>query len=793
MAVLAFAVAGAAIGGAVGGTFLGMTAVSVGWMAGSMVGSLLFPGSLPDRAGPRLKDISPQASEYGRPISLIYGRAGIGGNVIWASELVEVETTTEYGGKGGPSGTSTEYAYFGNFAVAVCEGPCIVTRIWAGPEKRLIWDGDATEGGTVRPYMGTDTQLPDPLIESYLGVGNVPAYRGTCYVVFEGFPLANDGNRIPFLTIEVSASGGSSLQAVVTDLSRRAGVESHEIDVSRLTGAVDGYVIPAQTSVRAAIDALRPAYYFDAVESPSNRRAGTSRVAIHRSGGVIGFINTDTNAFEQNVVAPEFGNTGSSIALDTRRNRLFWCNRFRPDIAYVINAETLGITEVTFNGGVPIYTSANLGSLIYHPLLDKFIGLTGSYVSSNDGTAVVMINAETFTVEAIGETYPTPIVETLVYAPGYTDRVYGGGLQNGLATIVYLPPLDRPRSALGGGGRYTAVDPITGFLWVVRPDYPAPEESTLVVYDPETRALVAEIPLALVEASGITYVASARVFFIGNNTPGMGAYEGVIVSATSLSIVSYLDNSNAPLAWFGTVGYSSAADRVYMPLSNGAVSGVAALTPSGGFLGFISGGSAANLASTVIDMPAPLEQASVIKYVPRGGPLQVVVPDADLAARDEGGDAEDALLSTRQMDAELPASVAVTYMLANTEYAPATQMARRLVGASGGEVVFDMPLVLTDEKAKQIASVHLTTAWAQRIGYAFSLPRKYAYLEPTDLLVVRGRTMRLTKITASPSGVLQCEAFADDAQSYNPSVQVAETPDSGKVVAVQVPSRLELM
>ena len=41
----------------------------------------------------------------------------------------------------------------------------------------------------------------DPLIVAK--DGNVPAYRGVAYVVFERLPLANFGNRIPQLSFEV--------------------------------------------------------------------------------------------------------------------------------------------------------------------------------------------------------------------------------------------------------------------------------------------------------------------------------------------------------------------------------------------------------------------------------------------------------------------------------------------------------------------------------------------------------------------------------------------------------------
>ena len=798
MAVLAFAALGSAIGAAtISGTVLGMSGAAIGWAAGSMLGSALFPGSLPDQTGPRLGDVSPQSSDYGRPIARVFGRAGIGGNVIWASDLIEVETTTEYGGKGGPSGSSTEYAYFGNFAVAVCEGPCIVYRIWAGPEKRLIWDvstPDQSEGGIIRTYSGSDTQLPDPLLESYLGVGKVPAYRGTCYVVFENLPLVNDGNRIPFLTIEVvSQLGGSTLQAVVTNLSALAGVGASEIDVSRLAGEVDGYVISRPTSVRGAIDALRPAYYFDAVESQSRNRVGPSRIVVGGYGNQIGTINTDTDAFEGLHTAPEYGTTQGMLAYDSRRRRVLWCNEAHPSIAYVLDAVTLALTRVDIAGGVPLYSVNYIGSLMYHPLLDKFIALTGSHASDQPGVGVVVMDAETFAVEYVGPKYTTGQVQTLKYAPGYTDRVYAGGTS---ACVVYLPPVAAPPSILGAGGQYTATDPTTGYLWAVRNNDPVSGQSTVYVFNPEDRRPVASIPLHPgneFRAQGITYVPSTRCMVIGNHRPATLGIEGVVVSTASLTVTRLLEFSGGAVTWFGSACFGVGSGRIYTASSSGIARGAAILSESGSLLGSVSSGGDMPWVFDMIDMPAPLQQSSVIKYVPRGGPLQVVIPDADLAARDTGGDAGDNLQVKRQMDAELPASVTATYMMANTEYAPASQTARRLVNASGGEVVFDMPLVLTDEKAKHIASTHLDAAWTQRIGYTFALPRQYAYLEPTDVVAVKGRTMRITKISASPSGVLQCEAFADDANAYTHTVTVTETPDSGKVVAVQLPSRLELM
>jgi hypothetical protein len=54
-------------------------------------------------------------------------------------------------------------------------------------------------------YLGTSDQMPDPTIESWEGVGEVPAFRGTAYVVFKRLLLTDFGNRVPALEFLVQA------------------------------------------------------------------------------------------------------------------------------------------------------------------------------------------------------------------------------------------------------------------------------------------------------------------------------------------------------------------------------------------------------------------------------------------------------------------------------------------------------------------------------------------------------------------------------------------------------------
>jgi len=206
MARLAVSLGGAGIGAAIGGPL----GARFGFIAGSALGGILFPSDGPPdqvNEGPRLTDNKVQTSAYGQILPAAYGTVRLAGNLIWASPIREViqENNQEVGGKGG-SGTnitSRTYLYYRSFAVGVCLGQITSFRkIWANTE--VIYDAVAATSSydTVR-YVGSESQLPDSIIQSFEGVGNVPGYRGLAYVVFDDMLISNFSNSIPSLNFEV--------------------------------------------------------------------------------------------------------------------------------------------------------------------------------------------------------------------------------------------------------------------------------------------------------------------------------------------------------------------------------------------------------------------------------------------------------------------------------------------------------------------------------------------------------------------------------------------------------------
>lgn len=207
MATLVLQVAGAAVGGLIGGPVGAIAGRAIGGLAGAMIDSTLLAsggGGTQYREGPRLADMDGLTSTEGAPVPRVYGRARIGGQLIWATrfeEMVEHDVTRSptRGGKGGQKQTTvtTTYSYYANIAIGLCEGPIgQVRRVWA--------DGKELDPEIAfRVHTGTDDQAPDPLIVAKEGADNAPAYRGLAYVVFERLPLADFGNRVPQFSFEI--------------------------------------------------------------------------------------------------------------------------------------------------------------------------------------------------------------------------------------------------------------------------------------------------------------------------------------------------------------------------------------------------------------------------------------------------------------------------------------------------------------------------------------------------------------------------------------------------------------
>lgn len=255
------------LGTTAAGVFAAEAIATVAISAGtSLAVQALTPKQNFQNQGARLSGAKVTSSSEGSTIPHIYGTFQCSGNIIWATRFKEtINTTTEsVGGKGGggQTVTTTEYNYSVSLALGLCQGE--VDRL-----VDVYFDGQKVDLDkySYTFYTGSQDQMPDPTIEGTEGSGNVPAYRGLCYIVFDNLPLKDFGNRIPQVNCVVARLGEGqlqSLQSVVEDLCNLEGINPEDLDAEDLGGiVVDGYYTEGLSTPREALEELSAIYFFD--------------------------------------------------------------------------------------------------------------------------------------------------------------------------------------------------------------------------------------------------------------------------------------------------------------------------------------------------------------------------------------------------------------------------------------------------------------------------------------------------------------------------------------------------
>lgn len=201
-------IAGQIVGGMIGGP----VGAAIGGAIGSAVGAYVDPIR---HQGPKLGEARAQTAQEGVYRPLVFGTGCVSGNVIHRSPR-KVVRHRERVGKGGRDTVDSDRGYR-TFAIRIAEAHTpqgyALLRIWEN--EKLVYDvrpeseipeESAEYAEKFRFYAGTQDQLPDPDLEAYLGVGNVNAYRGSCYIVFGNFDLTDYGDMVPQYRFEIASA-----------------------------------------------------------------------------------------------------------------------------------------------------------------------------------------------------------------------------------------------------------------------------------------------------------------------------------------------------------------------------------------------------------------------------------------------------------------------------------------------------------------------------------------------------------------------------------------------------------
>jgi hypothetical protein len=183
-----------------------------------------------------LDDIRFQTRTYDKVIPIVFGELIIAGNVLWLSEIRTVLKSSYESSNDSrffndflnglnfiqdlfniPQEEEKEklsLEYYIDFAIGICEGR--VDELLG-----VYINGEAVDVSdyNFRFYRGDENQMPDEAILKEKGEGNVPAFKGLCYCVFENFNLTSFGKSMPtfefFIRRNNFAKGEESVTARV--------------------------------------------------------------------------------------------------------------------------------------------------------------------------------------------------------------------------------------------------------------------------------------------------------------------------------------------------------------------------------------------------------------------------------------------------------------------------------------------------------------------------------------------------------------------------------------------------
>lgn len=729
------ALVGATIGFFVGGP----TGARIGWT----IGSFLDAPEGQDTQAPRLDSLTAEALDYGAPIPIVYGRARLAGFRLWQRAIREQTHTEEVGGKGGGGGaTNTTYSYYGTFAVGLCEGEIAgIRKIWA--DSTLIYNGGEDSdietifaSNSSQPlftiYPGSSTQEPNSLIQATQGAANTPAYRHLAYIVFDDLLLEKYGNRIPNITCEV--------------ITESADITPSKLGEYKLLSN-EGY------------------------------QGGNSSYYMSHDGVMTIFAST----------------TGVNVPGDVE------------------------VYDVTASGDI-IYKGVSFNRLSGTIFLDGWADVPCVAYGSAGGTVYVRDDNGYIT----NEFYDTGVMENNKTAQYYQRNgkhwlLIEGDTNSKIYSLTsYLPPIEVSyTSQADARGAYHTMFVGENYIYAYL------SKKFLVCYDMD----MTEIWAVDMSASGIGDVTPfvggadavirekddgevilkwARYYWVVNEN----GYTSIGELGTELSYEEHGGHHYINGLFYYYRGQQNEIDVLY--LSPGENANTVTLSDIVSDICYRSGLEASDIDVTDLtdeidgyiisrNMSArsaiePLQKAyffdgaefgNKINFVKRGSSSIKTITQDDLGATDYGSD-QYALKQTRMQNSELPSDVSIGYISSVRDYEVATQRAQRINYSVPNSVGQELAIVMSDDKALQIADITLYNAYTEREKFEFALTNDHIDLNPTDVVTVTyegdSRVVRLVKL--SYGDVIECEAISEDSQVYTSTATAAPDTWSGQTISL---------
>lgn len=158
-----------------------------------------------------------------------------------------------------------------------------------------------------------------------------------------------------------------------------------------------------------------------------------------------------------------------------------------------------------------------------------------------------------------------------------------------------------------------------------------------------------------------------------------------------------------------------------------------------------------------------IEDDFKIKLITRGKPISKNITSL-------GANSESDLNISKSLETELPRKITLKYSNSDIDYQNGSQSVMRIDGDSDNNISFELPLVLTDSKAKQLAEILMESNWASKINFTFSIPFD-PDLKVGDVFTITYEDvqyiLRMIKIVFTSDNILQCDATIESTYESN--------------------------
>jgi hypothetical protein len=822
-ASLIFSVAGAAIG-----TLFG--APQLGYILGGMVGNALF-GETQKNVGPRLTDLKVQSNTNGTPIPDIWGTQAVYGQLIWSSGFI-IEEHHEKQGKGmGPSVENDYQTAKISFALALGYGPLQMRRAWFNEKLSIDYSGTSTVTGDLAKYVtfysGSEDQQPDPTIQQYVGAPRCPAFAGISYILVKDLPLADFGNQIPQVKVEVTKTLSNIASSSYTyhEVPYTASVNT-ELFINPINNDI---VSINSISGGCAVSIIDPITY--AVKNTAtlpfstvtfrNTANDISKLAVTKNGKIVFHSRSDSNksrfvsinledlTYDMVDSGDYSGTSDPFLSLKTLNVNNVLEMMMIPDDLGKINYFAFNssiIADQVIVGSISFPNNLSCSAQAYQLLSTKTEGLNfhcgdgkGSFYFPSYGKSGANIDRTKVYVNKISNGILSEAavnIENNPFINFYIESIKYDKLNDKIFVTTYLDGAGAVN--LTYSTKLYRIDAKTMSVDSIVPlDIPNYFVSPMMNFDLTNRKLIG---FALDKVSG-----SASGYFI---TIGM---DDLNINKSQF-ITSNISNFKMRYTPNGSV-YNKSEDSYLYASNNGSGTQYALVVNKGMRLalgtyplsnliselclksgmtldqidtsdlngidvrGFLraSQTSARSLIETLALLYNfdGLESNKKIRFNKRGkAPIATIYED-DLGARffqSNQGNYDQAIFRTqRTSEIELPRTVNILYYDLQKDYAQNTQEARRFVNTTSNTMTVEAPAVFTADEAMQIAKRVLYQTWVSREKFQWETNLDFVELEPGDVVVIdRGtvkHTIRIVKKDES-QGIIKFEGEAEEVSLY---------------------------